>query len=545
LKLVHKRAQLMSTAAPGAMSAVIGVSVSDAQRVIAQGGYTQLDLANINTPSQLVISGSKDEVRRAQVDFERAPGFKAYIPLPVGGAFHSRLMAPAQQEFEQFLKNVRFNTFQFPVLSNVTARPYPSAQAINDLLAQQITHAVDWLSCIRYLWGQGVETFTELGHGNVLTGLIGKIKSESTPLHFCATEQTAVSQTSVPRTHDVQREAGSTHAVLKEHLCIDPAKLGSNAFRQEYGLRYAYLAGAMAQGISSEQVVIRMARAGLMGFFGTGGLKPQRVEQAIQTIQQALTPGQAYGINLLNGSNEEQNIDLCLAYKVRTVEASAYMQITQGLVRYRASGLEQGADGKVLIKNRVIAKLSRPEIAEAFFAPPPEKLLHQLVAEGKITPLQAQLASSIPMADDVCVEADSGGHTDSGVMSVLLPAIQRQRDQAMQRNRYRKTIRVGAAGGIGTPEAAAMAFMLGADFILTGSVNQCTVEAGTSDAVKNLLQKIEPQDTDYAPAGDMFEIGAKVQVVRRSVFFLRVRTNSMIYIAMLHQSKLLIQKQRR
>jgi trans-AT polyketide synthase/acyltransferase/oxidoreductase domain-containing protein len=520
LQLVHKRAQLMSTAVPGAMSAVIGVSVRDAKNVIEKGGYTQLDLANINTPSQLVISGSKEEVRRAQVDFERAAGFKAYIPLPVGGAFHSRLMAPAQQEFEQFLKNFRFKACQYPVLSNVTARPYPSAQAINDLLSRQITHAVDWLSCIRYLWGLGVETFTELGHGNVLTGLIDKIKKESTPLLVNAqAEQDISSQIIESPLAVVTLDDQPVPAISQESISIDPAQLGSHAFRQEYGLRYAYLAGAMAQGISSEQVVIRMARAGLMGFFGTGGLKPQRVEQAIQTIQQALGAGQAYGINLLNGSYEEQNVDLCLAYKVRTVEASAYMQITQGLVRYRLSGLEQGPNGSVIIRNRVIAKLSRPEIAEAFFAPPPEKLINQLVADGKITALQASLARSIPMADDICVEADSGGHTDRGVMAVLLPAIQRQRDQAMLRNRYRKTIRVGAAGGIGTPEASTMAFMLGADFILTGSVNQCTVEAGTSEAVKNLLQKIEPQDTDYAPAGDMFEIGAKVQVVRRSVFF--------------------------
>ena len=73
--------------------------------------------------------------------------------------------------------------------------------------------------------------------------------------------------------------------------------------------------------------------------------------------------------------------------------------------------------------------------------------------------------------------------------------------------------------GIGTPEAAASAFVLGADFILTGSINQCTVEAATSDTVKDILQQINIQDTDYAPAADLFEFGAKVQVVRKGVFF--------------------------
>ena len=90
----------------------------------------------------------------------------------------------------------------------------------------------------------------------------------------------------------------------------------------------------------------------------------------------------------------------------------------------------------------------------------------------------------------------------------------------MQEQRsYQDKVRVGAAGGIGSPEAAASAFLLGADFILTGSINQCTVEAGTSDAVKDMLQGIGVRDTAYAPAGDMFEMGSKIQVMKKGVFF--------------------------
>jgi trans-AT polyketide synthase/acyltransferase/oxidoreductase domain-containing protein len=89
----------------------------------------------------------------------------------------------------------------------------------------------------------------------------------------------------------------------------------------------------------------------------------------------------------------------------------------------------------------------------------------------------------------------------------------------MPKYRYDKPIHVGAAGGIGTLHAAAAPFIMGADFILTGSINQCTVEAGTSDAVKDLLQELNVQDTAYALAGDMFEIGARVQVAKRGLFF--------------------------
>lgn len=97
--------------------------------------------------------------------------------------------------------------------------------------------------------------------------------------------------------------------------------------------------------------------------------------------------------------------------------------------------------------------------------------------------------------------------------------MRQKRDEMQKKYEYQKKIRLGAAGGIGSPEAAAAAFILGADYIVTGSINQCTVEAGTSNTVKDMLSLMNVQDTEYAPAGDMFEMGAKVQVLRKGVFF--------------------------
>jgi trans-AT polyketide synthase/acyltransferase/oxidoreductase domain-containing protein len=142
-----------------------------------------------------------------------------------------------------------------------------------------------------------------------------------------------------------------------------------------------------------------------------------------------------------------------------------------------------------------------------------------LLQEQKITHTEAELLQRVPMADDISVEADSGGHTDLGVAYALIPAIVQLRDEMMHKYQYTKKVRVGAAGGIGTPAAAAAAFILGADYIVTGSINQCTVEANTSDIAKDLLQQANVQDTDYAPAGDMFELGAKIQVLKKGLFF--------------------------
>lgn len=300
-------------------------------------------------------------------------------------------------------------------------------------------------------------------------------------------------------------------------------KLGSERFKQDYGLRVAYVAGAMVKGIASAALVTRMGQAGYLAFYGSGGMRLQEIEAAVQRIQQNLRGGEPYGVNLLSNpsraSEEMEMVDLLLRLGVRNVEASAYMQVTPALVKFRLKGVEAGAHGQPVVPNRVIAKISRPEVAQLFLSPAPRPIVDRLLDEGHISAQEAALSARLPLASDICVEADSGGHTDMGVTSVLLPAIIRLRDGLQAEHAYRDPVRVGAGGGIGTPESAAGAFLLGADFIVTGSVNQCTVEAGTSDAVKDILQGIGVQDTAYAPAGDMFEIGAKIQVLKKGVFF--------------------------
>ena len=120
-------------------------------------------------------------------------------------------------------------------------------------------------------------------------------------------------------------------------------------------------------------------------------------------------------------------------------------------------------------------------------------------------------------------------------MAVMLPPLMRLRDDMQAAHAYAEPICMGLAGGIGSPEAAAAAFLLGADFIVTGSINQCTVESGMSADGKALLQAMDIQDTEYAPAGDMFEIGAQVQVLKKSVFF-PARANKLYSLYRHHES---------
>ncbi|WP_299495387.1 PfaD family polyunsaturated fatty acid/polyketide biosynthesis protein [uncultured Shewanella sp.] len=298
--------------------------------------------------------------------------------------------------------------------------------------------------------------------------------------------------------------------------------LGDRHFRRVHGVKYAYYAGSMANGISSEELVIALGKAGILCSFGAGGLVKDRIEQAIIRIQAAL-PNGPYAFNLLHSPSEpameQSSIGLFLKHKVRTVEASAFLGLTPQIVHYRAAGLSCDLNGKICIKNKVIAKVSRVEVARHFMQPAPIKLLQGLVDEGLITAEQMLLAQKVPMADDITAEADSGGHTDNRPLVTLLPTLLALRDSIQSQYQYSTPLRVGAGGGIGTPDAALAAFNMGAAYIVTGSVNQACVEAGASEHTRQLLSTTEMADVTMAPAADMFEMGVKLQVVKRGTFF--------------------------
>ena len=320
---------------------------------------------------------------------------------------------------------------------------------------------------------------------------------------------------------DVKADAGGYPVIGHAHPC-PLESFGDPAFRADHGLRYAYLTGAMANGIGSCEIVEAMSRAGMLGFFGSAGLSTEKIATAIERIQRNLSEA-PYGFNLIHSPGEPgleaAVVDLYLECGVHLVEASAYLDLTPSLVRYRVQGIRRDPDGRVVTPNRIIAKASRIEVAERFFSPPPEDMLRELVAAGSITDGQARLARTIPVAQDLTAEADSAGHTDNRPALALLPTMLALRDRVQRQHGFARPLRVGAAGGIGTPHAALAAFSLGAGYVVTGSVNQACIEAGTSDAVRSMLAAAEQADIAMAPAADMFEMGVRVQVLKRGTMF--------------------------
>jgi PfaD family protein len=276
----------------------------------------------------------------------------------------------------------------------------------------------------------------------------------------------------------------------------------------------------MAKGISSVEMAVELGKAGMLGFFGAAGLPLATVEAAIDRLQAS---GMPYGINLIHSPQEpdlEQALaELYIRKGVRLVEASAFLSLSLPLVRYRLHGIHRAPDGQIETPNRIIAKVSREELAIRFYSPPPEKFIAQLVAEGTITVEQAEMAAQIPMAQYVTAEADSGGHTDNRPAMALFPTIRSVAARMQHEHGYAVNLMTGLGGGIGTPHAAAAAFAMGADWIMTGSVNQACVESGTSPAVREMLAATRQADVIMAPAADMFEMGVTVQVLKRGTMF--------------------------
>ena len=303
---------------------------------------------------------------------------------------------------------------------------------------------------------------------------------------------------------------------------LHPETLGDPHFKNEYNLRYAYVAGAMANGITSVKMVEETGRSGMIGFFGAAGLGLNEIETAIEKIQNSLKH-LPFGFNLIQSPHDPELeaaiVNLYIQRGIRLISASAYMNLTIPLVYYRVKGIYRDKNGDIKCPNKIFAKVSRTEVAERFLSPPQDKFLTRLFDMKMITEEEAFLAKSIPMADVLTAEADSGGHTDNRPAISLLPTILALRDKITEKFKYIQPVWVGLGGGIATPASTAAAFAMGAAFVLTGSVNQSCVEAGTSDTVRKMLAEAGQADVTMAPAADMFEMGVKVQVLKRGTMF--------------------------
>jgi len=178
LRVLEARGRYMQQACqqkPGAMLSVLGLSPDQLKPIAEQAGVS---IANLNSPEQTVLSGTREGIERAE-PLAKEAGAKRAIRLNVAGAFHSPLMESAARQLEHFLAGMRLEVPSFPVVSNVTGKPFNTIDEIREMMVLQVTHSVQWVEDVRWLLGQNVDALVECGPGKVLAGLVKRIDKQA------------------------------------------------------------------------------------------------------------------------------------------------------------------------------------------------------------------------------------------------------------------------------------------------------------------------------------------------------------------------------
>ncbi|TEU04496.1 MAG: ACP S-malonyltransferase [Dehalococcoidia bacterium] len=183
VRLTRQRGRLMQEAGervPGGMAAIIGLDDLSVEEICQETGA---QVCNLNSPTQIVIGGSRETLVRA-MDLARAMGARHITPLKVSGAFHSSLMQPAADGMAQAVSQLDFRDPSVPIVVNSTAQPVTTSAEIKQELLQQLSSCVQWQKSVEYMVGAGVSTFVEIGPGQVLQGLIKRINREAQILNI-------------------------------------------------------------------------------------------------------------------------------------------------------------------------------------------------------------------------------------------------------------------------------------------------------------------------------------------------------------------------
>lgn len=312
------------------------------------------------------------------------------VRLHVSAPLHSRYMRGAAEEFARLLDGFTLRPPRIPVLANVDALPY-TADSLKERLAAQIASPVRWTETVRRLVGHGDFAFVEVGPGQVLTKLVARIRAAAEPIPpaapASATAPASPATVPAPPAAVPAPPAAGVPEGRRERA-IDAASLGARTFRERYGPRRACLLGSLYGGVSGPEMLRSAAKAGLFGFLGAGGLSVDETERHLRARTDDLGLGGSFGVNVLyrHGAPEQEAalVDLLLRRGVGLVEASGFPMMTEGLVRFRLKG------------GRILAKVSRTDVAAEFLAPPPTALVQRLLAAGAVTEAGARAAAGRP-----------------------------------------------------------------------------------------------------------------------------------------------------
>jgi trans-AT polyketide synthase/acyltransferase/oxidoreductase domain-containing protein len=526
VRLVRARGIAMERAVPageGGMAALMleNIESSGAPAIVRALGA---EVTNRNSPDQLVVSGLVGVLEAVRRTLKEALPALEYVPLRVSTPFHSSLMRSAEAEFRGEVEACA--TWFCPeravvVTSNATGGFHQPDRLVASLVSQ-ISSPVRWLENMEALAGRASPLY-EIGPRTPLTRFFRALGHQVVPLttlaamdkHRQAPEQPDTAPTSS------RRPPGPSPTTAPDPSGSPgiAADLGDPSFRRDYGARLAYVVGGLGWGIGPPELVSRAAGAGLLAFLGTAGLTADRVAADVERTRSMVAAGSPWGLSVASAARDpslsDRLVELALRLDVPAVEVADTAGISPQLVRYRLRGCHRDADGRPQPARRLLAKVDRLETAVPFLGPAPSSIVRWLEDQGELTAAEAELGRVMAMADDVCACPEVGA--SPGLALNLLPVLMAYRDERNGEIAVRS--RIGIAGGLGSPQAVAAAFVSGADFVVTGSVNQVTVEAGTSPVVKDALAAADIDDFTTAPDPQWFELGGRAAVLGRGLLF--------------------------
>jgi len=429
LRIVKRRAELMSEEDQGTLAAIVGLSQQELQVHLNDSHLNDLYIANINSTSQIVIGGKTNKVD-AFIKYCREHNVKA-VRLRVSGAFHTPEMQPAEQKFKEFLATCQFQQPITPVISNLTGKPH-NLEDFPTNLSQHLTHPVQWVKCVEYILHNNVHSFIEFGEPAILSPMIEDIKQ-----HVLKNQPALKDTKSSTHKQKAYRSEPSPFVIPEQALNF------CKAFRCRSPLLVSSLNGA-----AGTTLIASLAKHGTLSMLDGDHLSNSELENKLQTLNQQPDVINKYGIVLTSDIYKQTTqLELLKQYKISYIEVSA-SEPSHALTTYKS----EHPACKLLARIRSIQEL------ENFYA----------------------------IADAICLELSSANTQKEPGLSLFTQALAYKQEQSSDTH----SPYIGISGMAGNPANIHSWLCSGADFVIASSVFSLTEEAELNPQTKQQLSQV-------------------------------------------------------
>lgn len=465
LRIVKQRGELMSSAHAGSMAVILNYKAEDLQQLLNDNGITSIDIANINSPDQLVIAGPRQALEAFEGIINSLAG--TYIPIPVGAPFHSRYMQPIAQDFERFLESFVFRPMSKTVISNVTGLPHQN-ETLKRQLVKQLYSPVQWVDSVRYLMGVKVEDYVEIGPGDVLTKLTTKIRNKCSPLVL----DQAVIRASTERVEN-RVEPLSTGKATKSSWSR------GDEFSRRFDLAYPHV--LMLSEDNLDYSFIERAQA-------SGHLVFQAIPWTVEAIESGSLDNilSALGANRSNGSgcagvaiahseNDKVLFSKVLALQLNAVLLTGFYGMTTEWVYYRVISAYQGRFNSASQKNKLFISVDDPRCVQGFYRKLPQGVLERLHQQGRIDAAQFEFAKNIAACDAIVLSNEE--HDLEALMGI----------NPLRVEHPELDIKIGIEGALSAPNDFTPGTLSQIDFFVSRELNVLMGESSLPGLVRQTI----------------------------------------------------------